>query len=407
MLWAASVFTLLITLKVAHAEGADKYKILHSFKGQPDGGGVFAGLALDARGNLYGTTSGGGAYAEGTVFELKPNPGGRWTEVILHSFCRPDHCNDGSLPMDGVTVDPPGNLYGVSGVIFQMTQGPGGWSFKIIYGNAGDAMPPNNDPGECDLLLDATGDLYSSCFSFGKNYNGAISELWPGTHGWKEKNLFDLCLHPRNGVCVGGNYPEFRLAWDAAGNLYGVTTEGGVDKAGVAYELERTGGEWQEHVLHSFPAFSGDGYPPSAGVVVDGSGNIYGTTFQGGNGDNNGTVYELSRQQDGHWKETILYDFHNGDQDGGSPRGGLVFDKAGSLYGTTTAGGDASCLCGVVFKMTSQSDGKWKYRVLHRFTGADGYSPQAGVILDNKGNLYGTTTEGGPGGYGVVFEITP
>ena len=309
--------------------------------------------------------------------------------------------------MDGVTVDPPGNLYGVSGVIFQMTQGPGGWSFKIIYGNAGDAMPPNNDPGECDLLLDATGDLYSSCFSFGKNYNGAISELWPGTHGWKEKNLFDLCLHPRNGVCVGGNYPEFRLAWDAAGNLYGVTTEGGVDKAGVAYELERTGGEWQEHVLHSFPAFSGDGYPPSAGVVVDGSGNVYGTTFQGGNGDNNGTVYELSRQQDGHWKETILYDFHNGDQDGGSPRGGLVFDKAGSLYGTTTAGGDASCLCGVVFKMTSQSDGKWKYRVLHRFTGSDGYSPQAGVILDDKGNLYGTTTEGGPGGYGVVFEITP
>ena len=402
---------LLLALTIAaRSEAASKYSILHSFAGKPDGGGIFAGLTLDSKGNLYGATIGGGAYGYGTVFELTPGSGGKWTEAILHSFCKDfPHCNDGTSVWDTAALDSKGNLYDFSSAgVFQMTPRAHGWSFKVIYSEGDQEAVAENDPaGECSLLADGKGNLYSSCFSFGQNYGGAVGELSPGTSGWKERNLFDFCLHPRNGICFGGNLPQYALASDTAGNLYGVTTEGGAHKVGVAFELELTAEGWQEHVLHSFLAFSGDGYPPSAGVVVDGSGNVYGTTFQGGNGDNNGTVYELSRQQDGHWKETILYDFHNADQDGGSPRGGLVFDKAGSLYGTTTAGGDASCLCGVVFKMTPQSSGKWKYQVLHRFTGSDGYSPQAGVILDDKGNLYGTTTEGGPGGYGVVYEITP
>jgi uncharacterized repeat protein (TIGR03803 family) len=401
---------LLVTPMVAlWAQTASKYKVLHSFGNGNDGAGVFAGLARDAKGNLYGATTGGGAYGFGTVFELILEPGGTWSETLLHSFCPGPHCTDGSSPWDTPVLDRKGRLYDDTngGGIFQMTPGPHGWRFKVIYpyfGAEGDL--PQSGPGGGDLLLDAAGNLYGY-FTHGQNYNGAVGELSPGTHGWKEKNLFDFCLHPRNGVCLGGNDPGYRLAWDTTGNLYGVTMEGGADKAGVAYGLERTASGRKEYVLHSFPAFSGDGYPPSAGVVVDGSGNVYGTTFEGGNGDNNGTVFELSRQPDGHWKETILYDFHNADQDGGSPMGGLVFDKAGNLYGTTTAGGDANCLCGVVFKMTPQSDRKWKYQVLHRFTGADGYDPVAGVVLDDKGNLYGTTSEGGPAGYGVVYEITP
>jgi uncharacterized repeat protein (TIGR03803 family) len=185
-----------------------------------------------------------------------------------------------------------------------------------------------------------------------------------------------------------------------------VTTEGGVNKGGVAFQLEHTAEGWKEHVLHSFPASRGDGYPPSSGLTLDASGNLYGITEQGG-GSASGTVFRLSPQPDGHWNETILYFFPNGSRNGEGPAAGLVFDKAGNLYGTTTGGGDSKCSCGVVFKMAPQSNGKWKYQVLHRFTGADGYSPQAGVILDDKGNLYGTTTEGGPGGYGVVYEITP
>ena len=401
----------LIALTTApRSEAASKYRILHSFAGKPDGGGIFAGLTLDPKGNLYGATTGGGTYGYGTVFELIPGSGGKWTEVILHSFCKDfPHCNDGTSVWDTAALDSKGNLYDFSSAgVFQMTPGAHGWSFKVIYSEGDqDAIAPNDPAGECGLLLDGKGNLYSSCFSFGQNYNGAVGELSPGTRGWKERNLFDFCLHPRNGICLGGNLPQYALAWDVAGNLYGVTTEGGAHKVGVAFELEHTTGAWKEHVLHSFPAFSGDGYPPSSGLIVDRSGNAYGTTFEGGNGDNNGTVFELSRLQDGRWQETILYDFHNADQNGGSPLGGLVFDRAGNLYGTTTAGGDANCLCGVVFKMTPISGGKWTYQVLHRFTGADGYGPEAGVVLDDKGNLYGTTSEGGPGGYGVVFEITP
>jgi uncharacterized repeat protein (TIGR03803 family) len=372
--------------------------VLHAFAGKPDGGGVFAGVTLDSRGNLYGTTCCGGAYGYGTVFELTPGSGGNWTETILHNFCKDfPHCTDGDLPTGGVAVDPAGSLYGVSGVIFQMTHGRGGWGFNVIYGGALVDSPPTNDPGQCDLLLDAARNLYGPCFSFGKNYNGAVSELSPGVRGWNEKNLFDFCLHPRNLVCLGGNDPGFRLAWDTHGNLYGVTTEGGVNKAGVAYQLEHTVDGWKEHVLHSFPASPSDGYNFFAGLALDRPGNVYGATLQGGR-IGAGTVFELSPLQDGHWKETILYDFPNASHDGGGPAAGLAVDQSGNLYGTTTGGGDSHCSCGVVFKMTPESNGKWSYTVLHRFTGKDGYSPQASLTLDDKGNIYGTTTEGGPGG---------
>ena len=259
------------------------------------------------------------------MFELKPGSGGKWTETILHSFCKGfPQCTDGASVWDTASFDSHGNLYDFSSAgVFQMTPGAQGWSFKVIYSGGDKEMIGPNDPAsECGLLLDGTGNLYSSCFGLGQNYRGAVGELSPGTHGWKERNLFDFCLHSRNGVYVGGNLPQYALAWDVAGNLYGVTTEGGAHKAGVAYELENTTGGWKEHVLHSFLAFQGDGYSPSAGLVVDPSGNVYGTTFAGGNGDNNGILFELSRQADGRWKETIPYDFHNADQGGGSPLGG-------------------------------------------------------------------------------------
>src|SRR5580704_4880689 len=386
----------------------NKYTVLYSFKGQKDGGGVFAGLALDAKASLYGVTTGGGAYGEGTVFELTPGLGSQWKETVLHSFCRPQDCGDGSSVWDTPVLDGKGRLYDIStSGIFQMARGPHGWSFTIIYGSRGAEgdLSPGSGPGIGDLLLDAAGNLYGT-FGVGKNYNGAVGELSPGSHGWNEKDLFDFCLYPRNFVCLGGNDPGFRLAWDANGNLYGVTTEGGVDKAGVAYQLEYTADGWKEHVLHSFPASPSDGYNFFGGLALDRSGNVYGTTLQGGR-IGAGTVFELSLQQDGHWKETILYDFPNASHDGGGPAAGLVLDQSGNLYGTASGGGDSHCSCGVVFKMTPGSNGKWSYTVLHRFTGTDGYSPQASLTLDSKGNIYGTTTEGGPGGYGVVFEITP
>jgi uncharacterized repeat protein (TIGR03803 family) len=237
---------LIASLTVApYAEAASKYIVLHAFGKGEDGAGVFAGVAFDAKGSLYGATTGGGAYGHGTVFELIPGSGGKWTEAILHSFCKNfPRCNDGASVWDTAALDSKGNLYDfTSAGVFQMTPGPHGWGFKVIYGRGYRGAIAQNDPaGECSLLLDGKGNLYSSCFSFGQNYGGAASELSPDARGWKEKNLFDFCLHPRNGICVGGNLPQYALAWDMAGNLYGVTTEGGVHKAGVAYELQHTAG---------------------------------------------------------------------------------------------------------------------------------------------------------------------
>jgi uncharacterized repeat protein (TIGR03803 family) len=175
----------------------------------------------------------------------------------------------------------------------------------------------------------------------------------------------------------------------------------------VAYQLESLGGgKWKYHVLHRFAAFPNDGQLPFAGLVADSNGNVYGTTLQdGGSGD--GTVFELSPQADGRWKETILYNFPRA-SDGGAPVGGLVFDQAGSLYGTTSAAGDPVCNCGTVFKLTRGAKGTWHYTVLHRFKGKDGNGPGSNLIFDKSyKHLYGTTAAGGAGGYGVVYEITP
>jgi uncharacterized repeat protein (TIGR03803 family) len=399
-MWVLAV----ITVSVMFAPGAwaaKKYKVLHAFTGGSDGGGVYDGVVLDAKGNVYGTTSGGGAYGYGTVFVLKAGPRGKWSEAILHSFCADfPHCQDGDLPSAGLTLDNAGNLYGATNTTtFELSPppfGPNGWSFKVIY----------EVGSRSSLTLDQAGNLYGS-IGPGKYGKGAATELSPGSDGWTGTYLYSFC--PKFG-CLDGDEPDSPLIWDASGNLYGTTIGGGKGQGGVAFELEHNSDGWKEHVLHNFPASTGDGFPPSSGLTLDKAGNLYGTTLQGGNGGGFGTVFKLSRGADGRWKETILYDFPTL-KDGAGPEGGLAIDQAGNLYGTS-GGGIGPCGgggCGVVFKMTppKSGSGKWTYTVLHRFTGPDGALPVAGPTLDDKGNLYGTTSTGGAGGYGVVFEITP
>jgi uncharacterized repeat protein (TIGR03803 family) len=300
--------------------------------------------------------------------------------------------------MSAPVFDGAGVLYGGSDTtIFQLTpdgSSPNGWSFQVIY----------NSGSGSSLILDKAGNLYGP-IGPGKYGKGAVTELSPGPGGWTEIYLYSFC--PTS--CLDGDVPSSALTWDAKGNLYGETEGGGTGKAGVAFELEHISGGWKEHVLHNFPAFSTDGYDPDGGLTLDSKGNVYGTTVQGGNfcgGSGCGTVFTLSRGTDGRWKETILHAFQD-PKNGVGPTAGVVFDKAGNLYGATTGGGDPACQCGVVFKMTPSTQGKWKYSVLHRFIGTDGYDPEASLTIDAKGNIYGTTVAGGAGGYGVVFEITP
>jgi len=221
--------------------------------------------------------------------------------------------------------------------------------------------------------------------------------------------LYNFGANGRDGVG-----PQASLVLDAAGNVYGTTTWGGdFSKScsigcGTVFKLEP--GVWNELELHRFNWLprGKDGTAPYAGLVCDGSGNLYGTTAGGGTHDK-GTVFKLTQSPGGGWTETVLYPFKAG-LDGNSPFAGLVLDRDGNLYGTTAWGGLGSCEggCGVVFKLTPGTQGNWRYEVLHRFMGnPDGARPYAGLILDNKGNVYGTAAYGGTDNAGVVFEVTP
>jgi uncharacterized repeat protein (TIGR03803 family) len=262
-------------LLTAPAAAAGTYRVLHAFGRGNDGGGVYAGVTFSNQGNLFGTTRGGGAYNEGTVFELTPHVGGQWTETILHSFCSdPPHCSDGALPMAGVTFDAIGNLYGSSNITtFEMSPksaATAGWSFEVIHGT-----------GSYGYIVDNAGNLYSA-WGPGKYGAGAVFELSPGSNGWTETYLYSFCPNPRNG-CLDGDEPDTALTWDAKGNLYGNTLGGGTGKGGVLFELEHKAGGWTEHVLHDFPDYTGDGWDPRGTVIFDQNGDIYGTTSQGGN----------------------------------------------------------------------------------------------------------------------------
>lgn len=404
-----AVFALAL-LQVGSASAQPKYKILHSFTGGDDGGGLFGSLLMGGAGNLYGVTRGGGRHIYGTVFELCPSSKDRWKETVLYNFCALPSCADGAGGWAGLASDAAGNLYGATttggstnqGVVFELTPGSGGWSYNIIYQGG----------SEVGWVLDKAGNLYGFDGP-GTYHDGAAVELSPGADGWTYNVLFSF------DVSKDGYDPWSAMIFDATGNLYG-TTKYSQDGNGTVFKLTPVSpspeNERAEEILHDFRGSSRhDGQDVHAGLVFDQSGNLYGATAAGGAYNQTclegcGTVFKLALEQNGRWKETILHDFTYL-ADGSSPLGTLVFDAAGNLYGTAAGGGKGQQYCdggcGVVFKLTPSAKGKWKSTVLHWFTGTDGAAPQAGLIIDSKGNLYGTTQYGGSGGAGVAFELTP
>jgi uncharacterized repeat protein (TIGR03803 family) len=209
----------------------------------------------------------------------------------------------------------------------------------------------------------------------------------------KEKVLYSFCSQTH---CFDGQAPRAGLITDKKGNFYGTTYYGGSYNYGAIFKLAPKG---TETALYSFEDGS-DGYFPVAGLIMDSAGNLYGTTEDGGTGcvttNGCGTVFKLAPNG----TETVLYAFTNG-SDGGYPEAGLIMDKEGNLYGTTDDGGANAY--GTVFKVAP--DGT--ETVLHSFTGSDGANPVAGLIMDKKGNFYGTTAVGGTYGYGTVFKLAP
>jgi len=406
-----------ISLSIAPVTWAGpRYRVLHNFTGGRDGGvPSFGPLALDVEGNLYGAAGGGGGTSCsgsgcGIIFELSPHPNTTWTESVLYRFA---NGADGAFPNGGLVFDSAGNLYGATihwlsdGTAFELSPGTHGWSLKVVYEFGswfGDAIGPN--PG---LVFDKAGNLYGTG---GGGNGGTVFELIPGPGARTDRVIYSFC--PRAG-CKDGEIPLVGLTWDSAGNLYGTTSQGGnylpnckVGSlgCGVAFQLTpATDGTWKYHLLHRFASWPHDAEYPLGTLVLDSSGNVYGTTIAGGAHDT-GTVFKLSPPSGGGWKETLLYQFPN-PANGAGPGNALVFDKAGNLYGTTFTGGIGSQGgSGVIFKLTPGSNGKWTYSVVHKFTGQDGDGPD-GLTIGAKGNLYGTTAGGGTHNVGVVFEITP
>jgi uncharacterized repeat protein (TIGR03803 family) len=410
-----AVLTMALMLPLA-SWGASKYKVLYKFTGGADGG-TPNGLIIDKLGNLYGTTSAGGATGNGTVFKLEPLPGGTWKETVLHSFSGPN----GASPAAGLVSDASGNLYGTTaqggppcpyvsstgcGVVFKLKRKPDGtWTESVLYsfkGGASDGYDPL-----AGLTFDKAGNLYGTTPLDGSGGVGDVFQLKRNANGsWTENILY---MFTGNGP--DGASPESTLVFDGAGNLYGTTNNGGNMNCpdpfgcGVAFRLTPDPGEsWSESVLHTFCSEAGcaDGVYPDA-MVFDKAGNLYGTT--GNNSLNSdGTVFRLSESGDS-WNEDVLYHF-DGIQ-GSGPIGGLIFDAAGNLYGTTCCGGSAND--GVAFKLSPSVGGTWAYTVLHVFQGKPGRYPAAALVFDGAGHLYGTTRSCGSGAkcMGVVFEITP
>lgn len=381
---------------------AAQEKILYSF-GNTAGDGRFplAGLVFDSSGNLYGTDYDGGADGLGTVFELSPAKVGGWFERTLYSFNR-TRTLPGLNPRASLIVDGTGDLYGTTsgaqggyGTAFELKHWPsGGWTFKVLHEFGDDGKPQAN------LVFDTEGNLY------GTTLLGSAFELIPTTSGsWTYSVLHNFLGHG------DGQSPTAGMIFDGVGNLYGTTSMGGAHSYGSVFELSPTGdGGWSVNLLHSFEKNNDDGITPWAGLILDGSGNLYGTTAGGGaNGaagtKPGGTVFEMSLQGDGTWAETLLHSFGSG-TDGSEPVGSLIFDPAGNLYGITGSGGVYGL--GTLFRLTPAAGGGWTETVLHNFgNGKDGSNPIGTLILDSTGDLYGTTSAGGLYGGGTVFKFTP
>ena len=372
--------------------------VLYSFAGAPsDGANPWVKPAFDEKGNLYGTTLGGGAYNYGSVYKLEPSG----TETILHSF--DSDGSDGYSPYAGLVSDN-GIIYGATqlggaygqGTVFELTPTKNGWTETILHSfalNGTDGAEPF-----AGLVLDKEGNLYGTTYEGGEYNQGTVFKLTPsGT---------ETILHSFDFNGLDGYYPDGTLVLDGKGNLYGTTTYGGPygcneDGCGTVFELTPSG---KERILHSFGA-SGDGSNPYGSLVPDKMGNLYGTTDLGG-AYNYGTVFELTLSH-GTWTETILHSFDNNGTDGTDPAAGLVFDANGNLYGTTIGGGAYNY--GTVFELSPPSGGSglWAETILWSFgSGTDGHYPEASLIFHKDGNLYGTTSYGGAYG-GTLFVLTP
>jgi uncharacterized repeat protein (TIGR03803 family) len=298
--------------------------------------------------------------------------------------------NGGYDPVAGLIADSSGNLYGTTagggsggyGTVFELS-GPNHATLTTLANFNG----ANGKSPQAGLLADSSGNLYGTTREGGSGLYGTVFELSGPNH----TTLTTLA----NFNLANGGSPQAGLLADSSGNLYGTTSLGGSSGAGTVFELSGP----NHTTLTTLVNFNGaNGADPVAGLIADKSGNLYGTTHSGGSGAN-GTVFELSGPN--HTTLTTLVNFNGAN--GQVPAAGLIADSSGNLYGTTLAGG--SGLYGTVFELSGPNH--TTLTTLANFDRANGQYPQAGLVADSRGNLYGTTSGGPRSTTGTVFELSP
>jgi uncharacterized repeat protein (TIGR03803 family) len=406
-------FSLLILLAACMAPvtlpaQAQSFSVLYSFNGPPDAKAPDSNLLLDASGNIYGVTYGGGASYGGTAFKLSSSG----KETVLYSFLS----GYGNRP-DSVVQDAEGTLYGTTtyggsygqGAVFKLDQKG---NETVLYSFRGAAKSFGFDPN--GLIRDQQGNLYGTTMFGGLPggcFGGGCGTIFKLDPAGKETVVYTF----KGGT--DGGYPSGPIVRDATGNLYGETAYGGDLSCyppygcGTVFKLDPAG---KETVFHRFTGTGGDGEHPWAGLVGDNMGNLYGATDEGGTGPNCtsaengcGTIFKVDKTG----KETILHSFTGSGADFPPIYAALTLDEKGDIYGTTPNGGSQNCGsgCGAIFML----DPAGKETILHEFGGgAEGANPGAGVTLDSAGNVYGTTSAGGNlscnmgDGCGTLFKLT-
>jgi len=379
------------------------------------------GILMNANGIIFGPTY--DQNSSGTIFQLAPSANGTWQQGTIYQFPQSTDTTD---PVGDLIADSAGNLYGaaqgnsdtgIAGNVFRLSPlADGKWKYDILYNFSLTGDGPAAPNGS--LVLDSAGNLYGTAGGGTGTYGGGtVYKLSPTASGyWNETTLYSFGTYSTDGW-----YPNPGLVIDANGNLYGTTERGGTGYGsggygGTVFELSPgAGGAWTETILHNFQGGQ-DGQFPATRLNMDQSGNLYGTTVYGGSilcEYDCGTVFKLSPNGSGGWTETIIHGF-TGRGDGDDPLGGMVFDAAGNLYGTTSAGGSGGS--GTVFELSPTSSGTWTEKVLYSFDAKNGAQPEADLSFDAAGNLYGTTYLGATlncdpyykyGGCGTLFKATP
>ncbi|MBV9700919.1 MAG: hypothetical protein JO078_12485 [Candidatus Eremiobacteraeota bacterium] len=385
--------------------------ILYGFKGSPDGESPYGDLIFDQKGALYGTTYDGGAYYFGSAFKLTPSSRG-YTESVLWSFGSNSY--DGGKPYAGLTLGKEDALYGTTpfggkrswGTVFKLTPSVSGYAESILW-NFDNGKGGGSPFGA--LIFDGKGALYGTTVGGGEYGQGTVFKLTPSHSGYTETVVHSFCAKAN---CKDGAYPVAGVVFGNDGALYGTSFLGGSgdcvqngQKAGcgTVFKLMPSGSAYR--ILYSFKNVP-DGAYPSAGVTLDESGALYGTTMSGGNAgrssDDAGTVYKLTPSQS-KYRETVLHNFTGGN-DGGNVNARVILGVNGVLFGTSYYGGRDND--GTVFKLTPPG---YVERVFHSFRGGDhGQWLVSAVTLGSNGGLYGTTSAGGNCfNCGTVFELQP